>query len=498
MQDTTLNHDDWNTPLPLLEGVTLLPWPLDVFPEPFEKFAKELARSTETPVELTSMLTLAVVAAASQKHYKVLIKEDYNEPLNIWPLVILPPASRKSRVFAEVTQPLRDWEVSKKQSIEPLIQSIISKRKTMEIRLKELRLQAAKAVESKYELIQNQIEKIEREMPEVPSYPQIWTSDITPEHLGTIMSVNDEAMVVMSDEGGIFDILSGLYSDGKANIDLFLQSHSASPVRVDRGSRPPVFMQRPVLTMCLTVQPTVIKNACSNKTFRGRGLLGRFLYVIPKSNIGLRTFEEPPIGLNVVKSFQEAIKNILEIPDRNNNDKRSQYSILIKGSAGYSKWLEYAKTVEILMGDEIDHLSHITDWAGKLPGAVARIAALLHIMRHAYQKPWEHSISIDDMKAAVKIGHCLTNHALIVFDLLQQEGAMNVAKAIYQWITDEKHVSFTRRECSRKFRRVKKDELKSALSILEEHEIVHEKEFSLKTVGRKSNIFEVNPYLVRK
>ena len=35
------------------------------------------------------------------------------------------------------------------------------------------------------------------------------------------MAANNEAMAVLSDEGGIFDILSGLYSDGKANIDLF-------------------------------------------------------------------------------------------------------------------------------------------------------------------------------------------------------------------------------------------------------------------------------------
>ncbi len=102
------------------------------------------------------------------------------------------------------------------------------------------------------------------------------------------MAANGEAMSVLSDEGGIFDILSGLYSDGKANIDLFLQAHAGSPVRVDRKSGPPVFMERPVLSMGLTVQPQVIKSICGNKTFRGRGLLGRFLYAIPKSNIGSR------------------------------------------------------------------------------------------------------------------------------------------------------------------------------------------------------------------
>ena len=79
----------------------------------------------------------------------------------------------------------------------------------------------------------------------------------------------------------------------------------------------------------------------------------------------------------------------------------------------YEKWLSYAKTVEVLMGDDIGHLSHITDWAGKLPGAIARIAALIHIMRYAYQNPWQYLISFEDMASAVKIGHVLTNHALV-------------------------------------------------------------------------------------
>lgn len=204
MQDPLYNHE-WNYPHPLPEGVPLLPWPKDVFPEPFESFTRELSRSTETPIELSSMLILAVVAASSQKRYKVQIKTDYSEPVNIWSIIILPPGSRKSRVYSEVTFPLREWEEMQKQAMESSIQSINSKRKTMEIRLKELRAQAAKADVSKYELLQQQIENIEKETPEAPCYPHLWTSDITPEHLGTIMATNDEAMAVMSDEGGIFD-----------------------------------------------------------------------------------------------------------------------------------------------------------------------------------------------------------------------------------------------------------------------------------------------------
>lgn len=279
-----------------LEGVSLHPWPSEVFFSPFKEFVQELSRSTETPIELAGLLALAVVATASQTKYRVQIKEDYFEPVNIWVLPVLPPASRKSGVYSAVTSPLRDWERELREKLTSEIEVISSERKTMEARIRELRNKAAKLNEEKYFSLQEEIANLEQKLPEIPTCPRLWTSDVTPEQLGNLMASNQESMACLSDEGALFDILSGLYSDGKANIDLFLQAHAASPVRVDRGSRPPVFMQQPVLTMALTVQPQVIKKITSNKTFRGRGLLGRFLYAVPPSNIGLRTYEEAPMN----------------------------------------------------------------------------------------------------------------------------------------------------------------------------------------------------------
>lgn len=491
MQDIISNSFEWPEPLPLGE-VQLTPWPENSFPAPFETFVKELARSTETPIELAAMLTLAAVSTASHKRYQVQIKPDYVEPVNIWSVSVLPPASRKSRVFAEVTAPLKKWERGKKEVLEPKIKSIESKRKTAEARLKELRNNAAKATEGKYFSLQKEIERLENELETTPTSPQIWTSDVTPEHLATIMSINEEAMSVLSDEGGIFDVLGGLYSDGKANIDLFLQAHSASPVRVDRGSRSPVFMKRAILTMGLTVQPEVIYSISRNKTFRGRGLLGRVLYTIPKSNIGTRTFDEGPMCQEAITNYHVALQSILNHPDPIEEGVKTLYTLTLEKEA-YEKWHSYAKTVEAFMREEIGYLSHITDWAGKLPGAVARIAALLHIMRYAHKSPSQHPISLTDMASAVKIGHILINHALFVFDLLQQERSQQIAKTIYDWIKRKKLKEFHRRDFLRDFRRLKKNEIMPAFEILKELVILREVEIN----GKAKGIYIVNPHIVK-
>lgn len=498
MEEASCNHQNtsenvWLSPLSLEEG-ELPTWPQKTFPEPFGNFVKELSRSTETPVELATMLTLAAVATAAQKGYQVQIKPDYAEPVNLWTLTALPPASRKSRVYSEVTQPLRKWEFEQKKRIEPLIQARTSKRKTCEARIKEMRAKAAKEPdELKYQQLERIIEQMECELPEIPTSPQIWTGDVTPEQLGTIMAVNGDAMGVLSDEGGIFDILSGLYSDGRANIDLFLQAHAGSSVRVDRGSRPPIFMENPVLSLGLTVQPEVIKGLTKNKTFRGRGLLGRFLFVMPPSNIGSRTLTESPMSEEQVYSYGKALTAILDGICPLGDNVFQRHTLYLTPEA-YSKWMEYAVLVEKLMGEDIAHLSHITDWAGKLLGAIARIAALIHIMRYAHHKPWEKEISHEDMAASVKIGHALTAHALRIFDLLQRDPSLEDARTIYRWLCRERLQRFTARECLRAHRRLKKPELRVALNLLKEHEILREFE-EKPLVGRKSEIFEVNPHI---
>lgn len=483
--------DEWEEP-GSLEGKFIPSWPKRVFPEPIEEFVHELARFTETPVELSALLALSTIATAAHKKYQVQVKEGYCEPTNIWTIGILPPASRKSSVYKEITAPLKEWERQQKLLIDPIIKSATSNLKTQEARLKGLRSKAAQATNNaEYAKLQNQIEEIESMLPKVPTCPQIWASDITNEQLGVVMSNNDDTLSLLSDEGGLFDIISGLYSDGRSNIDLLLQAHSACPVRVDRGSRPPIFMDRAVLTMGLTVQPQVIKKIRSNKTFRGRGLLGRFLYVMPKSNIGFRTLDQPPISRGLISSFRKVINNILSHPHQKENDKATLYTLEFTQEA-FEKWLTYAQLNERLMCEsDLGFLSHITDWAGKLPGAIARIAALLHIARYADVTPWKNKISLEDVTSAIEIGHVLSRHALAVFDFLHEIGSVELGRSILTWIKENHFLKFTLRDCKRKFR-ADPEMIENTLPFLEDKQIIREYE-AAPSAGRKSTIYFVNP-----
>jgi hypothetical protein len=227
------NNDEWDAPQEF-EGVQLPKWPIDALPELAQRYVQEVSRSSETPIELATMLFLSALATVSQKNYEVQVNESHHEPLCLWILAILPPASRKSSVFGQIMAPVQLWEEQKKDALKMDIAAMLSKQKTIEEKIKYLRKRAAKMEEEELEKLQSQIVLLENEINTSLGYPRLWTSDITPKHLGNVMAQNDEAMAILSDEGAIFDIIGGLYSKGKSNIDLLLKGHSGGSVRVDR------------------------------------------------------------------------------------------------------------------------------------------------------------------------------------------------------------------------------------------------------------------------
>ncbi len=485
----TTSLQDWTAPIPL--GASLFStWASDIFPEPVQSFVSELARATETPIELASLATFSGLSTVAQGKYIVQVKPDYFEPVNVWTAVALPSGSRKSAVQKYITAPLTQWEKEQKKLIDPLIAQVASENKSIETRVKEIRRKGALAEVDEYEKIKEEAAKLESQIREVPTVPQLWTGDITPENLGTLMAENDECMAFLSDEAGVFDILSGRYSSGIPNLDLFLQAHSGSPTRVNRGSRPPVFLDHPALTMGLTPQPDVLRGLAKTPAFRGRGLLARFLYAIPASNLGVRCLDAPPLSVRSQESFNTIITAILNHPKDENNPH-----ILKLSKEALEDWHYYALAVEIKMGDD-GPFAHMRDWAGKLPGAIARMAALLHVARYAESHPWKIEIGNTDMKAAIKIGHVLSEHALGVFELMGADPALDGAKTILNWIQRKQLRRFTFRDChyahKSKFKRAK--EMEFSMEVLEERHFIKEINKESKP-HRPSRIFDVNPQI---
>ncbi|WP_231372045.1 MULTISPECIES: YfjI family protein [unclassified Thioalkalivibrio] len=455
------------------------------------EFVRALSASTETPPELPAALVLAVCSAAAARRLRVRVGPDYFEPTNLWFVAALNPGNRKSAVQSAATAPLLAWERDQAAVIGPEITQAQSLRETMKTRAGELRKKAAKLDDpSAREDLTQQVAQIEAGMPEVPVVPQLWTSDATPERLGSILADHGERMAWMSSEGGVFDLLAGRYSGGVPNLDLVLKAHSGDSERVDRGNRPPVYLHHPLLTVGLSPQPSVLRGLATKPGFRGRGLLGRFLYLLPPDPLGFRQLEDVAMPEGTRTAYDAGVRAMLDWPPA--EDERPH--VVRMSPEATTAWKEYQRAMEAMMRPGGD-AEHATDWAAKAPGAAARLAGVLHAVEHAHSRPWESAISGETMEAALELMTALTRHSLEAMNLMGADPTIDGARRVWRWIEAGRHERFKLRDAHAalkgRFSRVK--DLREAVDVLEERGYVREVETEPDGPGRPSTWLEVNP-----
>ena len=368
--------------------------------------------------------------------------------------------------------------------------------------------------------MREEIEAAEASLTEVPRSPRIVSQDITPEQLATLMSQNGERLALFSAEGGVFSTMAGRYSGGIANLDIYLQAHSADPVRVDRGSRPSVYMQEPALTMGLSVQPDVLCDMAGKPGFRGRGLVGRFLFCTPRDIVGKRTLETVPIPETVAASYAETITALLYMDEQRNMENGDLFTIRLSEEAS-TVWREFALWVESAMA-EGGELEHMRDWAGKLPGAVGRIAGIFHCVgctKQLFQTeaetpdldsstvlPWEiqaatatpdrYPLTGVTMRTALSLARKLVPHAIHVYAVMGEGGDIQAGRRILRWIEGAGIKAFSARDCHYALKGTfqKRADLDPGLAVLMERGFIRRVQPQEdRKRGRPTLRFEVNP-----
>ncbi len=260
--------------------------------------------------------------------------------------------------------------------------------------------------------------------------------------------------------------MAGIYNGGAANLDVFLQGHAGSAMRVDRAGRS-AHVDQPALSFGLLLQPGVLSEVASSRRFRDSGLLARFLYAMPASNVGTRDVRRhTPIPHAVKDEYQRRLFALLEgVPGPAQAPKTLPLS-----EAAREIWLDMAEAIEREQGDGGRYES-ISDWTSKLPGAVARVAALLELAEMGLQAP---EVSWAAMDRAVRLARLLIPHAQAAFGLLGTDAADADAGAIVKWVRAGDLAEFTRREAQKaqegRFRSV--DRLQKALERLENQDVL--------------------------
>jgi putative DNA primase/helicase len=312
--------------------------------------------------------------------------------------------------------PILKWEKRERNRLRGEIARSRAAREVAEKRIERLKADAAKAKTPEIrENLQKEIEDELTSMPELVLAPRLFAEDANAEKTQHLLVDHDEKMSFFSDEGGIFQIMAGLYSNGKGNIDVFLKGHSGTPLRVDRIGRT-VSVDRPAISFGLAIQPEIMGEAGQSARFRGAGLLARYLYAVPKNNVGHRDVRaENPIPPAVKDAWERGIFELLD--------------------------------------------------------GVARIAGVLALAEFGTQIK---EVDAFNVQRATLIGELLLLHAEAAFTLMGIEPVEKDALAIARWLIVNKMQEFTQRQvCKAMKSRFRAGErLKKALAELEQGYVI--------------------------
>jgi len=469
--------------------------PQGIIPGLIGDFAAAVGDSIQVPNELPLVNAFGAFAAASQRKFRVFIHGGYSEPLNIYGVVILPPGERKSAVKDVSRAPLLMWERDQQRQVSERLKYANAQRQVKEelIRVAITKAKRCKDSFEQQELIR-QLAQLREEMEALPVAPRLLADDTTPEGLVWLMAHNDQRIAILEAEGGIFDILAGRYSNGNPNLDAFLKSWSGESIRIDRRHAEPILIEEPTLTLILSAQPDVLAGAAQTPAFRGRGLLGRMLFMIPKSLVGTRAVETYPIPSDLCEAYGSTLRNLLELPWKKDAFGNIVPYMLPLTHEAREIWYAFAQTIEGELA-EGGLLFRMRDWGGKLAGQTLRLAGLCHVTLH--DAPQEHPISGQTIEGAVKLAKLLIGHAQAAFNLMGADDSIECAKAILQWLRQDHLSTFTGRSALEKVkgRWPKMALVKLGLTILEERGFILSQEQAPMGPGRPSQVFLVNPFI---
>jgi len=474
----------------------LPPFPVSALPDWLARYVSAEAVATATPPDLAAMIGLSCLAVALAGKVRAEIREGWAEPVNLFTITALPPGNRKSAVFTDMTAPILAYERAEAERMRDTVAEAATNYEILKRRAEAARNDAAreKDGDTRAALKAEAIELAQEiERTRVPALPRLIADDVTPEALASLIAEHGR-MAVMSAEGGIFETLAGRYTNGVPNFDVFLKGHAGDPLRIDRKGRPPEFVRSPALTLGMAIQPDVLRGLTGKPGFRGRGLLGRFLYAVPVSPLGSRDVDPPSVSDGVKSRYFACMMRLLELPFAEEDGEPAAYPLRFSGEAR-RHMVEFSRWLEPRLGEDGD-LGHMADWGGKLAGAVARMAALFHCADRAGNvTPWREDVQAASVDAAIHVAEYLIPHARAAYGEMGQDETADAAQRIIRWLERAQAETFTKRELFEgvkgSFRRV--EALEEPLATLAAHGYIRQRQAAEKRRGRPSDVYDVHP-----
>lgn len=405
--------------------------------------ARSIAAFLQLPAEAPALMGMSVLSTASLGRYR--IRDDrsgWTQPPIIRTLTLLPAGERKSDAVRLVAAPLNAIEQARWRAHEEALQEAENVREKIELGLDDVRAKLKR--DSSNASLLAELDGLKAQLAKLPdptaNPPQLTISDSTPEALVQALVDNRECLGMVLAEDTLFQQIAGMYS-GTPNLGIYLSSYDEEKYIVNRVGKGVRVLWNPALAIGMLVQPHVVEGAARIPGARSSGLLGRWIFSVPKSLMGERLIETPSLDEDAAKAWADVVEGLLAMPVRPDDVPLVRldddaHRLL----TGFRAWLEPTQK------EVVGRYAHMTDWTGKVAGTVLRLSGIYHF---ATGRTTDDRINAECMTWAVNLGRWACGQAEYVHRFWRTAESNPGVEWILKWLRTRDSDTFTRRDLTR-------------------------------------------------
>jgi replicative DNA helicase len=414
---------DWHEPMPL-DDMVGPPFPVEQLPGSIGAYVEAVAEETQTPSDLPANVALGTISAAAGGKYEVVIPtQGWREPIHIQAVAVAEPGHRKSALFRRITAPIGEYE----RTVQPEERKAYAEWESRRRMLENRRTDAEKAVnkppkDGKVPVSDgvriDAVTALEAHTAARPRITRLIVDDATSEAVKGLLAEQGGAIAVMSAESAFLSNTAGARYGDSPNLDVLLNGHAGDAIRVNRRGRPEEIIDRACLTLCLMVQPQVIRDLGNVTGFIARGAAARLLPCFPVDLLGRRRIDVTPVPTGLATAWERVVTRIVERVPAMQDGSYVPWTLSLDAEA-LALFHEYRAWHEPHMGKD-GAFADIRDWAGKQCGVVLRIAGLLHIASQSDRRrePECDPVPADTLRRAIAITGYYEQHARIMYRVM--------------------------------------------------------------------------------
>lgn len=383
------------------------PFPVEVFPEPIQRYVIESAGACGVDPGYVAPLVLSAVSSMIGSAYRIRLKDGWDEPSSIWTALVAESGSGKSPALDAAVGPIREFQQRLDEEYRESLEEFEREKMQFEVDLAKWKKKGS-ASDS----------QPERPAPPIPS--TLLVDDTTVEAVAEITEDNPCGVLLPKDELsgwlGCFDA----YKNGSGSKDLsfWLSVHGVRYFRSNRKTgKKLVIAKTPAVAICGGIQNGMLKKILvDNEHFFDSGLAARILFAMPPDKPVYWT--ENTVSGSTAGRYRLIFKTFLDWRDDPEKPSPNDPCIIRLSERALLLFVQFYNANV----DQRAELSgNLRAFWPKLTGYAGRIALCFHMIRCAESGVLTTMLEPETMESAIAVVQWFKREAARIVETVRGE-----------------------------------------------------------------------------